>query len=130
MGAAGYVLSLRAARELLEYARNHYPLRPVDHIVFDDYILVEKLPILQIVPALCIQDYILHHKDNQHNALPSYLEQDRLEIRKIFPKFKSQKVKLSLFEKVKKEVWRPVQQVLQFPKVIKIKCSVKTVKFK
>lgn len=33
MGAAGYVLSQHAVRALLVYARNHLPLRPVDHIL-------------------------------------------------------------------------------------------------
>ena len=137
MGAAGYVLSLRAARELLEYARNHYPLRPVDHIIFDDYIVAESLPVLQMLPALCVQDYILNHEDNQSNALPSYLEQDRLEIRKIFPKFKPKikqpvlpKAKLSLFGKAKREAWRPIQQVLLLPEKMEAKWSVKKAEFK
>ena len=135
MGAAGYVLSQHAVRALLVYARNHLPLRPVDHILFDDYILTKGLPVLQMVPALCVQDYILHHENNQLNALPSYLEQDRMTVRRVFPKFKLgegkdvSKTNLSVSEKLWREAMRPIHQFLHLPKSIEMKLSLKKVEF-
>ena len=135
MGAAGYVLSQHAVRALLVYARNHLPLRPVDHILFDDYILTKGLPVLQMMPALCVQDYILHHENNQLNALPSYLEQDRVTIRRVFPKFKLgegkdvSKTNLSVSEKLWREAMRPIHQFLHLPKSIEMKLSLKKVEF-
>ena len=134
MGAAGYILSLHAAGVLLDYVQQHSPLRPIDHIVFDDYVLCEGMPVMQMMPAICMQDYILHGQDNRHNALPSYLEQDRLDIRKVFPKFKTVSnenvaSKLGVLDKLKREIWRFVQQVRNLHKIIINKLSRKKVLF-
>lgn len=130
MGAAGYVLSQHAVQKLIAYTQTHQPLRPVDHIVFDDYLLSGDLPIFQMLPALCVQDYILNQANNTDNALPSYLEQERFQMRTIHPKFGLEKpIKLGIAEKIKREIMRPVMQLLHMPSAIKTKLRTKKVTF-
>ena len=70
-GCAGYILSLTAAEELLAYLEKNPLLIPLDHIVFEHFIPVSTGKVLQLNPAICIQDSVLK---NSHENFPSDLE--------------------------------------------------------
>lgn len=105
VGAAAYILSQHAAKVLLEAVQyNKEPLKPLDHIIFEDYIFNGKLKVLQILPALCIQD---DRKQALDKRLNSALEQERRS------RFKNQTSQKGLKAKIKKELFRVVLQLLK-----------------
>lgn len=73
-GCAGYILSLNAAKELITYLEKNPTLIPLDHIVFEHFMPVSKRKILQLNPAICIQDSVLR---GSHDNFPSDLELER-----------------------------------------------------
>ncbi|MDY6549758.1 glycosyltransferase family 25 protein [Acinetobacter faecalis] len=73
-GCAGYILSLNAAKELIAYLEKNPTLIPLDHIVFEHFMSVSKGKILQLNPAICIQDSVLQ---GSHDNFPSDLELER-----------------------------------------------------
>ena len=73
-GCAGYILSLSAAKELIAYLEKNPTLIPLDHIVFEHFMSVSKGKILQLNPAICIQDSVLQ---GRHDNFPSDLELER-----------------------------------------------------
>ncbi len=73
-GCAGYILSLNAAKELITYLGKNPTLIPLDHIVFEHFMSVSKGKILQLNPAICIQDSVLQ---GSHDNFPSDLELER-----------------------------------------------------
>jgi glycosyl transferase family 25 len=107
MGAGGYILSRRAAESLLDFTVKLPKLIPIDHIIFRVYPEASNKKIYQLSPALCIQDVIL---TNGMTNFPSSLEEAR-NIRKGECKIKK---KLSLSAKVKRELSRPVLQIVSF----------------
>lgn len=99
LGTAGYILSLQGAKVYLDYIKEN-ALLPLDRLMFDDFIDRSSEPVQQLVPALCIQEMLLH-KNNPY--LPSALLTDR----KCRMKLEKQKG----FAKVNKEASRLVTQV-------------------
>lgn len=91
-GCAGYILSLNAAKELIAYLKKNPNLIPLDHIVFENFIPVSKGKILQLNPAICIQDSIFQ---GSHDNFPSDLE---LERRKRMKENKKKGIKKALHE--------------------------------
>ena len=73
LGTAGYILTLKGAQKYLEYLAQH-KLRPLDELMFDDFIAYGSEPVYQMLPALCIQEMLLN-KDAP--SLPSALLKDR-----------------------------------------------------
>ena len=73
-GCAGYILSLKAANELIAYIIKNKRLIPLDHIVFEYFLPISTGKILQLNPAICIQDSILR---GNHKNFPSDLEEMR-----------------------------------------------------
>ncbi|AAZ19058.1 probable glycosyl transferase family 25, LPS biosynthesis [Psychrobacter arcticus 273-4] len=73
LGTAGYILSLRGAQVYLDYISKN-KLRPLDELMFDDFIKHGAEPVYQMTPALCIQEMLLN-KGNP--SLPSALIKDR-----------------------------------------------------
>jgi glycosyl transferase family 25 len=94
VGGGAYILSQKAAAVLLQALRQAEILKPIDHIVFDDYIVNGQLHILQLLPALCIQDYLL--KTDQ-DTFQSALELERRH------RFKTQTKQRGVMAKLKKE---------------------------
>lgn len=73
LGTAGYIVSRKAARDLLAATQDIGI--PVDHVIFDPALATSSSKtIYQILPALCIQDQFL--SDNA-TGLPSLLNQER-----------------------------------------------------
>lgn len=73
LGTAGYILSKQGAKVYLDYLKSH-ALLPLDRVMFDDFIHQGSEPVQQLVPALCIQEMLLH-KNNP--SLPSALLKER-----------------------------------------------------
>jgi glycosyl transferase family 25 len=61
-GAAAYVVGREAATQLLEQLRSAPIERPVDHLIFDDFRLVEPNQVFQLLPAVAIQDKVRQEK--------------------------------------------------------------------
>ncbi|WP_436872409.1 glycosyltransferase family 25 protein [Acinetobacter haemolyticus] len=107
MGAGGYILSRKAAEQLLSFTIKLKKLIPIDHIIFRAYPEALNEKVYQLSPALCVQDVIL---TNGMTNFPSSLEEVR-NIRKGENKIKK---KLSLVAKAKREFSRPFLQVFSF----------------
>ena len=75
LGAAGYILSTKGAKLLLDYISNR-KLQPVDEIIFDIFISQQIVPVYQMLPALCVQEMILKERQSVF-SLPSSLERER-----------------------------------------------------
>lgn len=56
-GTAGYIVSLKGATKLLDIAQ-HLD-RPLDHLMFEVLTINSEFRVMQIVPALCIQEHLL-----------------------------------------------------------------------
>lgn len=85
-GTGGYVITRQGAQAILEYVRELAAqpgkLPPADVLIFGKYIL-EKLQVLQLVPAICIQQSVAIHRLHLHGEpLPGHLESDRKAIRR------------------------------------------------
>ncbi|MCY6413593.1 glycosyltransferase family 25 protein [Acinetobacter sp. VNH17] len=109
VGAAGYILSQHAAKFLLEDVQNNFSLKPLDHIIFEDYIFNQELKVFQILPAICIQD---DRKIDFDKNLYSALEIERR------TRFKSQTKKQGFIFKIKKELLRVFLQLLKIKNTI------------
>ncbi|WP_417409014.1 glycosyltransferase family 25 protein [Hoeflea sp.] len=74
-GTAGYFVSRAGAARLLELTAN--VCDALDHVMFHEWIgVVDKLSILQLDPALCIQDYLVA-KPASRIGFTSTLDTDR-----------------------------------------------------
>lgn len=105
LGGAGYILSQQAARILLIEVKNQKnSIKPLDHLIFEDCISHKELNIMQMQPAICIQDYILH---DSHERFQSSLEIERRK------RFSIQTKSLSLLEKIKRELVRLIMQIVK-----------------
>ncbi|MDY6509616.1 MAG: glycosyltransferase family 25 protein [Acinetobacter faecalis] len=73
-GCAGYIILLSAAKELISYLNDNKDLIPLDHIVFEKFIYHSTCQILQLNPAICIQDSVY---SGSYENFPSDLEETR-----------------------------------------------------
>jgi glycosyl transferase family 25 len=96
MGMAGYIISQRGAKKLVEMIQELGVDRPVDHIMFDKLIEQKASKVYQVSPALCIQDKIYNE---QSTRFGSCLEEER-QARPVT------KVKLSAKQKINRELVR------------------------
>lgn len=104
VGAAAYILSQHAAKVLFSDVQQNPFLKPLDHILFEEYVSNSRLNVLQVLPALCIQDDRKHVLDKK---LHSALEVERRQ------RFKTQTKQKGLTEKIKKELFRVLIQLLK-----------------
>lgn len=63
VGAAGYILSLSAAKYLINLLQKIEIIEPLDHILFDPKYHLEPVELIQMMPALCIQGYLYKLND-------------------------------------------------------------------
>lgn len=106
LGCGGYILSKKAATQLLSKIRQYEKLIPVDHIVFNQLLNID-FETYQMIPGLCIQD---HKLNESHQNFPSHLEYDR-NMRK---GEKIYKPKLNFVQKLRRELLRIVHKVIEF----------------
>ena len=103
LGTAGYIIGLKAATSLIKYAQSlpSQEISAIDQLMFNHYLdVLDGLPIYQIYPALCAQEFILF--PNQNN-MPSSIEIARKQS-------KQNKPKRSLSEKIKGELSNAVRK--------------------
>jgi lipooligosaccharide biosynthesis protein lex-1 len=64
-GTAGYIINYNAVIMLYDLFREIEinDIKPIDVLMFNDFLKSSKLNIYQLIPALCVQDTILN-KDN------------------------------------------------------------------
>lgn len=107
LGAAGYILTLNAARKLLDYVQQQKKLIAVDHILFEVFIENKQLNILQLLPGICIQSDQFYPTEQ---AILSDLEFERRQRFDLF--FAQQKnTKRSLKDKLNRELMRLINQI-------------------
>lgn len=99
-GAAGYVISKHAIRELLQFIQQQSVLKPLDHILFADFITAQSCKTYQLVPALCIQEKVLHKEILLESTLDVYRND-----------FRPKKEKKSFQQKLVREVLRIIHKV-------------------
>jgi glycosyl transferase, family 25 len=104
MGGGGYILSNRAASELIAFLAERSELSPIDHVVFGNYPQETGNWIHQMVPALCIQDMNLA-KDG--TRFPSHLK----DVRSVRRGENKEKERLGLAGKAKREISRILIQI-------------------
>lgn len=107
LGCGGYIISKRSAIKLLEFVKNYNEVLPVDHYIFNFFLLKNDIKIYQMTPALCIQD---HKLKSNSKKFSSYLSEDR-KMRKGEGQYK---IKLFLFSKAKKEIIRIIKKLKNF----------------
>ena len=108
-GSAGYIFSRHGAEKLCEIAQQMD--RPVDHLLFVKDSSNENLKVLQLIPALCIQESVINI-----NRLPdSDIATERLRMR---PR---QKQKVHGMKKIWREIKRPFLQLANIIRLMKNK---------
>ena len=113
LGTAGYILSIKGAKEYLEYIQS-IELIPLDQLMFNQYVLNKKNNIYQMNPALCIQEMILYPEKSK-TSLVSDLYNERQQ------RMKNNKKKG--WSKIKLEIYRIYMQLFSI-------IAYKTIKFK
>lgn len=111
LGSAGYIISLDFVKCLFKNrAISH---QPIDILLFDK-LLNNNFKIWQILPAVCVQDFIRYGEDK---TFPSVIESDRAEKYKVLeykkPKF--------ILTRVFKEFLRPFRRILNRIKLLLLK---------
>lgn len=112
LGMGSYIISNHAIQQFLSYIRqlSKSNLIPIDNLLFD--VFINKIPIYQLSPAICIQECIKHPKNTQ---LISSLEQERLHRKKNKPKRTFlQKLKGELSNAFRKTFGRLIRKKIEF----------------
>ncbi|RLZ11318.1 glycosyltransferase family 25 protein [Acinetobacter sp. 2JN-4] len=126
VGAAGYILSKKAAVSLLEYFRQTENLIAVDKAMFNYYLVDGNLPVFQMLPALCVQE---HRMAGKTDLFPSTLKHERSVRREIDLKKNPTKQK-TILQTMYKELSRPFIQLISIPWIIYSKLATKKVEFR
>lgn len=100
LGTGGYILSLKGAKIFFDYI-NTTNLRPLDELIFEEFIFKYNEPVYQMKPALCIQEIILAGPDSEL-SLPSLLIDER--------KSRMKAHKIKGLSKIRRELKRVIQQ--------------------
>jgi len=106
LGAAGYILSYKGAIELVEYLKKQDVFDHVDQMIFRKYISERNSGVYQLVPALCIQDYILNPNEQKFTTSLQWRDQ-------VVSKPKG-------LQKILREVSRVFKRNSNLPEVLKI----------
>ena len=107
-GTAGYTVTAKGAKYLLELVKNKPLDVAVDSLVFEDFLHFKNYKIVQLSPGICVQDFVL----NPSNPFESSLKEGRDRVH-------GSQRKSSILEKIKNEFGR-----------VKIKMFGKQVPFK
>lgn len=113
IGMAGYIISHATAKALLRYvkARPAHTLKAIDLILFDDLLKNPDFRLVQLYPAVCVQDSF-YNKNNV--TLLSSLEMERAHLKKVRPYIEPK----SLFDVVRKIVTTPYRKYLKLQRRI------------
>lgn len=100
LGAGGYIISQKAAIDLLDFLGRLIVLDHVDQILFNKYIYSGRLPIFQLNPVLCIQDCILNPDNQKFKTSLQWRNKN--------------KVNYTLFDKIIRELRRVVRKIFEY----------------
>ncbi len=105
-GMAGYLISQQAAKIWLNKLRSLTAdlITPLDEILYDERESVTNFKIYQLSPAISIQ---IRQFNQDDSFCTSYLEQERQER---YKKVNTHKPKITVLQKIKKELLRPIKQ--------------------
>lgn len=104
LGAAGYILSLEAAKKIFSNLNNLEKIIAVDHYLFENLLNSNLFNIYMVEPAICKQEFLLN---NASQKLKSSLEEERALRMGFNPnKIEKTKKKLYFYEKIWREVLR------------------------
>lgn len=106
-GAAGYLVTSKGINFLIDCIHQENLTIPIDDLIFGKYLADDHYHVLQMTPALCIQDFIL----NKEIKFESYLEKER-QIRYKSEKSEKKRKKINLFFKIYRELTRPFRKKL------------------
>lgn len=109
-GTAGYIISNKGAKFLIDKYTNAAEICAIDVTIFGNFLKNENYTVMQILPALCIQDFILNPSNQVTFA--SNLEEDRAKNYLHVP-IQNKKKKSILF-KIKRESIKPFIQIYDF----------------
>lgn len=68
-GTAGYILTAKGIKYLLEKTKVYHLSIPVDVLMFEKFLKKSDYKVLQLIPAVCIQDDVLNTKINFKSTL-------------------------------------------------------------
>lgn len=68
-GTAGYILTAKGIKYLLEKTKVYHLSIPVDVLMFEKFLKKSDYKVLQLIPAVCIQDDVLNKKINFKSTL-------------------------------------------------------------
>ena len=105
-GSAGYFVSRKGALGLLDIAQ--HPESPLDHLLFEVTTTDSEFKVLQMCPALCIQEEVLY-PDSSTSDITDARSRVRL------------KQKIPLSHKLWREIKRPCLQMLRMLRLVKEK---------
>ena len=108
-GTAGYIVSYAVAQKLLTYVQRRTALAPIDDLMFEYFRKETATPIYQMVPAISIQDKVLHEHNQKFDSL---VEDERTEKRRNTDNQRRlpEKTKLGLHQKAARELKRLQRQ--------------------
>jgi len=104
-GTAGYIISLEGAVNLLDSTQ--LPDSPLDHLMFEVMSINSGFKVLQMVPALCIQEDVLYPEV----SAASDITEARSRMRP--------KEKMDILPKLWREIKRPCLQLLSLLRVVR-----------
>ena len=105
-GSAGYIVSRKGALALLDITQ--HPESPLDHLLFEVTTTDSGFKVLQMYPALCIQEEVLHP-----DSSTSDITDARSRVRP--------KQEIPLIDKLWRETKRPCLQMLRLLRLVKEK---------
>ncbi|WP_150538724.1 glycosyltransferase family 25 protein [Actinobacillus vicugnae] len=108
VGLAGYIVSKKGIDYILDKLRDYHLLMPIDDFIFEILLDNEDYHVLQMNPAICIQDFVLNKNVSFISALKYERDIRCLNVVK--------KEKLTFFKKIIRELKRPFLQ-LKYKKI-------------
>ena len=105
-GSAGYIVSRKGALGLVDITQ--HPESPLDHLLFEVTDTASGFKILQMCPALCIQEEVLYPESSKSDITDA-----RSRVRP--------KEKIPLINKLWREIKRPYLQMLRLLRLVKEK---------
>ena len=94
-GCAGYTVTTKGAKYLLEQVKNKLLDIPIDSLVFEDFLNLKDYKIVQLSPGICVQDFVVH----PDKPFKSSLQEGRASVR-------DNQTKFSVLEKIRNEFLR------------------------
>jgi len=106
-GTAGYIISNKGAKYLIEKYKKLKKIEPIDVIIFEKLLKEKDYKVQQLLPAICVQDFILNN--GLYVNFESELAEDRAKNYPLHPVKKK-----TVWFKVKREITKPFINLFYF----------------